>query len=200
MQSWEASNLRIYSNRNSSVRSNITPPLSDDEVVSPKPTNFVETNTTPPCSDDEVVSPKPTNFVETNTTPPCSDDEVVSPKPTKFVETNTTPSCSDDEVVSPKTTFEATKNPPCYNDVVSQKPAIREVDDLKRFIAKLETKNDRLNGEMSCLKSQIEILKIAKSKSEKILDEKQDILREAASLKNYNDFLETENENLKVSD
>jgi len=150
MQSWEASKLRIYSNRNSSVRSNITPPLSDDEVVSPKPTNFVETNTTPPCSDDEVVSPKPTNFVETNTTPPCSDDEVVSPKPTKFVETNTTPSCSDDEVVSPKTTFEATKNPPCYNDVVSQKTAIREVDDLKRFIAKLETKNDRLNGEMSC--------------------------------------------------
>jgi len=50
------------------------------------------------------------------------------------------------------------------------------------------------------LKSHIEILKRAKSQSEKLLDEKQDILREAASLKSYYDFLETENENLKVSD
>jgi len=69
MQSWEASNLRIYSNRNSSVRSNITPPLSDDEVVSPKPTNVVESITTPSCSDDEVVSPKPTKVVESNRKP-----------------------------------------------------------------------------------------------------------------------------------
>ncbi len=59
MQSWEASNLRIYSNRNSSVRSNITPPLSYDEVVSPKPAKAVfEETTNPPCYKD-VVSQKP---------------------------------------------------------------------------------------------------------------------------------------------
>ncbi len=36
-ESWECSRIRVYSNRNSSVKSNITPPSSDEVVVSPKP-------------------------------------------------------------------------------------------------------------------------------------------------------------------
>lgn len=36
-ESWECSRIRVYSNKNSSVKSNITPPSSDEEVVSPKP-------------------------------------------------------------------------------------------------------------------------------------------------------------------